>query len=427
MARFKRGRVWWADFTVHGNRFRKSLGTTDCKRASDKEKDLIAEAKQGKLAAVTQRFSKLAFSQASDVYLAEKLAYVAKRTIQTERERMKPLKGFFGLTPLNRISADSIRQNVVARKAANLCNRTINMEVAYLARILKRGKLWQLYADEIKRLPERHDIGRVLNPEQKEAILTMASNRPEWQIAYLAMTLALNTTMRACEIRGLRWRDVDLIERVLTVRRNATKTDAGERIIPLNSGAWAVILESRERARLLFGSESQPGWYVFPHAEGLRNPDPTKPMTGWRTAWRSLTRAINCPICGKQQKTGEKCRNVECGADISKVKSPLHGLRFHDLRHHAITELSESQASDQTIMSIAGHVSARMLAHYSHVRLEAKRNALECLSRRLGYVTIDVTNEAKKQKGKPQLVENMVDVGRFELPTPCLQSRCSPS
>jgi hypothetical protein len=43
-------------------------------------------------------------------------------------------------------------------------------------------------------------------------------------------------------------------------------------------------------------------------------------------------------------------------------------------------ELAESLASDQTIMAIAGHVSAKMLAHYSHVRLEAKRNALEVIS-----------------------------------------------
>jgi hypothetical protein len=49
-------------------------------------------------------------------------------------------------------------------------------------------------------------------------------------------------------------------------------------------------------------------------------------------------------------------------------------------RHQAITELAESQASDQTIMSIAGHVSPSMLAHYSHVRLEAKRHALDALS-----------------------------------------------
>jgi hypothetical protein len=43
-------------------------------------------------------------------------------------------------------------------------------------------------------------------------------------------------------------------------------------------------------------------------------------------------------------------------------------------------ELAESQASDQTIMSIAGHVSPKMLAHYSHVRLDAKRKAPDTLS-----------------------------------------------
>jgi Phage integrase family len=57
----------------------------------------------------------------------------------------------------------------------------------------------------------------------------------------------------------------------------------------------------------------------------------------------------------------------------------LAGLCFHDLRHHAITELAESQASDGTIMSIAGHVSNKMLQHYSHIRLQAKGEALDAL------------------------------------------------
>ena len=31
-------------------------------------------------------------------------------------------------------------------------------------------------------------------------------------------------------------------------------------------------------------------------------------------------------------------------------------------------------------MSIAGHVSQQMLAHYSHVRIDAKRTALDALA-----------------------------------------------
>jgi integrase len=53
--------------------------------------------------------------------------------------------------------------------------------------------------------------------------------------------------------------------------------------------------------------------------------------------------------------------------------------RWHDHRHTLITDLAESGAGDQTIMDIAGHVSKSMLKHYSHIRMQAKRDALESL------------------------------------------------
>jgi hypothetical protein len=124
-------------------------------------------------------------------------------------------------------------------------------------------------------------------------------------------------------------------------------------------------------------------------------------MTSWRTAWRRLTE--------------------EAG---------LRGFRFHDLRHHAITELAESSTSEQIIVSIAGHVSARMLAHYSHVRLNAKRTALEGLSDEPlgdGHVTNDVTNASSEDVYDLQVVESMVDVTGIEPATSCLQSTRSPS
>ena len=241
------------------------------------------------------------------------------------------------------------------------------------------------------------------------------------------MLLALNTTMRGCELKGLRWRDIDLIERTLTVRRTTTKTDAGERVIPLNANAVAAIVDLYRRAQASGGPK--PDYYLFPACENGKI-DPTRPQTTWRTAWRRMTRAIQCPACGKLQNPRQTCCNKECKADIRGVKSSLVGLRFHDLRHHAITELAESQASEQTIMSIAGHVSPKMLAHYSHVRMDAKRKALEALSgggSGGGYGTNHDTNTIATINSQPQVIENMVDVRRFELPTPCLQSRCSPS
>lgn len=120
--------------------------------------------------------------------------------------------------------------------------------------------------------------------------------------------------------------------------------------------ADGAILELRDRARIFAGA--QPQHFVFPTCE-YGHVDPTRPQKSWRSAWRKLTNAIECPACGKLQQPAKTCCTEECKDNIEKIKSPTAGLRFHDLRHHAITELAESQASDQTIMAIAGHVAPR--------------------------------------------------------------------
>ncbi len=48
-------------------------------------------------------------------------------------------------------------------------------------------------------------------------------------------------------------------------------------------------------------------------------------------------------------------RSAGCGASTAGLKSLFVGFRFHDLRHQA----AEFKASDQTILSIAGHVVKR--------------------------------------------------------------------
>ncbi len=405
MAVFRRGKWYWTDFSVNGQRFRQPLDTVDWREALKREKEKIGQAQTGKLSVAGQSFARLAFTEALERYLQDRAAHVAPRSHRSESDHAKPLRESFGVTPVSRISAESILAYVRDRKGKGISNVTINMEIGILRRVLKRAKRWSLIADEIPRLPERRDIGRALTPDEKLRLLRIAQIRPEWQTAYLASVLALNTTMRGCELKGLRWGDVDLLARTLSVRRS--KTAAGERVIPLNADALATVLRLRERAKTQFGDSLSPDWYLLPHAEGYSKPDPTRPMSDWRSAWRSLTRAVECPACGQLQAPAEMCANDECKADTHTVRSPLHGLRFHDLRHHAVTELAESQASDQTIMAIAGHVSPRMLAHYSHVRLDAKRQALDALSSRAlrgGYGTNNVTNQQPERMPLSQVI-----------------------
>ncbi len=141
--------------------------------------------------------------------------------------------------------------------------------------------------------------------------------------------------------------------------------------------AFLAIRQLREQAQLQ--GYGLPGHYVFPACEN-GDMDPLRPQKSWRTAWRTATRTIECPKCGQRQHPAASCSNPECKADIHDLKNPLAGLRFHDLRHTCFTKLAEGQASKQTIMAIAGHVSRKMLEHYSHIRMEAKRAALDAIA-----------------------------------------------
>ena len=368
----KRGKWAWADFQIDGNRYRLPLrnrkggripwnpdpASADYQSAILAAERLREDAREGKLAPRRLKsFARLPLAEALDRHLRERIPYLAENSVVTERQLAKNLKLGFGSTRLSQIDADGIREYVARRSAGELflrkstaSPRAINMEVSLLKRLLKRAKRLHLIADEIKPLPEHNDIGRALSLDEKLRLTRAASFRPGWDNARLAMTLSINTTMRSGEVRSLRWRDVDLMDACVTIRRSGTKTDAGERVIPLNADAKQAILELRQRTMNLFGEVSQ-DWYLFPRVKGLEKPDPSRPMKTWRAAWLALTKAAG-----------------------------LDHLRFHDLRHHAVSELAEGQASDQTIKAIAGHVSQRMLEHYSHVRMDAKRRALDALS-----------------------------------------------
>ena len=102
-----------------------------------------------------------------------------------------------------------------------------------------------------------------------------------------------------------------------------------------------------ERADLL--GHTEPDHYLWPACQWGRF-DATQPMLKWDTAWRAL-----------------------------RDQAGLPGLRFHDLRHTIITELAEMGVADHVLESISGHLSRRMLEHYSHIRIDAKRQALDAL------------------------------------------------
>ena len=255
------------------------------------------------------------------------------------------------------------------------------METGVLRRMLKRAKVWNAISEDVKALPEHQGaVAKVLPPDLKRKLFETAASRPEWLVAHCAAVLAVSTTCRGVEIKSLRWQDVDLFNRVATIRRS--KTAAGHRTIPLNGDAMAALARLLERASAIGSNE--PEYYVFPACEE-RIIDPSRPQKSWRTAWRKLVRETVRHV-GRQaaQQALESGKGLRGAITAWKrAATPIRGLRFHDLRHQAITEMAEAGASDATLMAVAGHISRRMLEHYSHVRMAAKRSAVEKLERGL--------------------------------------------
>ncbi|MGD0519694.1 MAG: site-specific integrase [Terracidiphilus sp.] len=375
MALKKRGKTWHCHFVVNGQRFRQSLETTDWREAQAKEKELIAAASEGKLHQTSATVTRQPFGLAADDYVTARKLELAPASQAKEKQLLVQLRVYFKQEPLKAVTAKRITEYRAWRAEQGVGPATLNAELGILRRILKRAKLWARVADDIRPLREPTTIGKALTEEDKQRLLKTAMMRPEWETAYLAAILCLNTTARGCELKGLQWSDVDLFDRTVTIRKS--KTDAGVRAIPLTDVACSALARLRTRAES-FGPVD-PAHYVFASyvsrrvfngtavvGSNLTEFDPTKHVNSWRSAWRTLTK-----------------------------KAGLPGFRFHDLRHCAITSLAESGASDSTIMAIAGHVSRRMLERYSHVRMEAKRTAMECLSkssRMGGYDTNSDTN-----------------------------------
>src|SRR4051794_38050247 len=103
MSLWKRGRQYWADFTVDGKRFRKRLGTTNLRIAKLRERDLLEGAGRGSLADNEQGPKRL--STAIDAYFSGKRMHCSPRTIELEKERLSLVKKHFGDVPLAAITA----------------------------------------------------------------------------------------------------------------------------------------------------------------------------------------------------------------------------------------------------------------------------------------------------------------------------------
>ena len=347
MSVFKRGDVYWYHFLFAGRHIQESARTSSKTLAKAAEQHRHRELEEGFNSVVDDRRERIRTiaDLASSFFEDYKLRHRSATFAEYALKHVTRLIG--GL-----MTVDITEQTILGYQSARLKEKaspkTINEEVGILLRMLQdRGDALRVRLRRRKqlKLKVRQQVGRAFSPEEKVLLCQQALHRRSKAI-YPALVLALNCGLRDKELRQLQWGRIHLDEAYLVV--GETKTDGGTgRTIPLNSTALDAVNDYAEWYEEKFGKLS-PEWFVFPFGKPQPT-DPTKPCTTFKTVWTKI-----------REESGVKGR-------------------WHDNRHTLVTELAESGAGDQTIQDIAGHVSRQMMKHYSHIRMEAKRKALESI------------------------------------------------
>jgi integrase len=345
----KVSRIWWYHFSFAGRRIQESAKTHLLTLAREAEQNRRREMERAFVGAPMQK-RETRVDSVADIVKSYLMGYELdhrgrEQSILFAKGRLAHVTRLLGSSLMPDMTEAAIRGYITTRIEEKVSGRTINMEVGELSRAI--GKPWSFLWPKVHKQEERKDVGRALSPEEEKRLLDTAGKKKRWEHAAAIIRALLLTGMRSGELTGATWGQVDLDRRVLTVGRAKTSSGTG-RQIPMNGDLFALLSARAAWFTNRFG-ETRPELYVFPFGKPQPT-DPTRPTTTLKTVWNSI-------------RTEAK---VSC--------------RLHDLRHTALTKMAENGTPESTMLALAGHMSRAMLERYSHIRMAAKREAVEALS-----------------------------------------------
>lgn len=261
-------------------------------------------------------------SEAEKTTLGEALSRYAREVTECKKSRRTELSCIRkwlahpladrSLASLRAVDFAQYRDSRLKFAAAN----TVRLELALVSNLFTVArKEWSIAVDNPishirKPSPGRPRDRRLVNDEEKRLMAGALASHAE--ALPFAITLAIETGMRAGEIVGLRWKQVDLATGVIRL----SQTKNGEcRIVPLSVQAAEAI-------------RAQP-----------------RPIGGGR-----LTRFYDS-------------NGLAAAFRIATRRAGLENLKFHDLRHEAASRLAKKMPV-QTLAKVFGWKTLQMAMRY---------------------------------------------------------------
>ncbi|NOX66463.1 MAG: site-specific integrase [Chlorobi bacterium] len=247
-----------------------------------------------------------------------------------------------GNKTLQEISSMNLESLKKTMKGNDKALRTIEYVLAIVRQIFNAAIQWDIFkgknpVTKIKIQKEDNRRVRFLSKEEAETILVEC--RKKSQKTYEVVLLALSCGLRAGEIANLKWQDIDIENKTITVKD--TKNN-------INRTAYMT-----DKVLALFNNKKAelPNNYIFTDSNGSRSVDIARTI-GFRNIIKRL--GFNDNITDRRNK-----------------------VVFHSLRHTFASWLAISGVPIYTIKELMGHKTLAMTERYAHLMPNTKRDAVK--------------------------------------------------
>lgn len=334
---------WWVDFRYQGHRYRIRSPENSRAGASAYESFLRHKLVKGEDIKNINRPIKPTKKLFADFVWEWFKTYVKVNnkpsTIRAKSAIIRThLIPHFGDLALDEITSVRIEQYKAAKLNEERSPKSINNHLSVLRTCLTHACDWG-YTDSLLRIkwlktpPQKF---KYFNKEESALLLSVARNT-EW---YDMVLCGLHTGMRLGELCGLRWPDVDLNQRKITVQHSLVEGILGSpknnkiRYIPISNDLYDVLIKKVKKTG-----------YVFTHKK--------EPVTSI-VAYQALQR-----IC---------------------QQASLGRTGWHVLRHTFASMLVASKVPMRAVQMLLGHSTILMTERYAHLAPSSFHEAIAVLN-----------------------------------------------
>jgi integrase len=313
--------------------------------------------------------STIAVGELLDRWLDEAVALTVRpRTLASYRYVVRVhLRPALGDIPLAELTAQDVQALLNRKATAGLAPRTVGYLRGVLRQALGFAERMDLVGRNVARLARPPRVPRrqvsPLTLEQARAFrVAVAGDRLE--AMYL---VAVGCGLRQGEILGLRWGDVDLEGRTLSVRFALARVDGVLRLVePKSATSRRTIPMPAFVADALASHRERQATEALPRRPA--QPDPFADLV--------FTTTLGTPLDG-----------ITCTRRFQRVlkSAGLPRQRFHDLRHAAASYMLAAGVPARVVMETLGHSEISLtLNTYSHVLPGLGRDAADRMDALLG-------------------------------------------